>query len=330
MTSHTLERPRRRRYSREEKRFRPPFELTSRDIDLVALAYEYRFLTRLHYFQVYGENRRLEERIRRLHDHGLLDLVRPATRVREKGSARNIYALGDKGLDLLADERGVPRPRRLRQSDKNRAAKKPYIDHSLLTADLMVRFERADRDDIVRLIRGDEIAAAREGLQRDEQRRFQWKVDGLWKDAKGRMHTIPVPVNPDKVFGLELAGYPEGKNRLWFMVEADRGNEVQLPTRGLLKPLKTTIFHKYLGLYQTHQERKLLEELFGWNHFRVLTIASGPTRMQNMRKTAMLATGGRNANQFLFTDSATLAAHESDILELEWLTAAGEKVRLGE
>jgi hypothetical protein len=100
------------------------------------------------------------------------------------------------------------------------------------------------------------------------------------------------------------------------------------PDSRLTDPRKTTIFPKFLGFYATGRQG-LHQELFGFPTFRVLTVAKGTQRMQNMMLVAMYATGGHAPNQFLFTDQATLTRYAGDILRLPWRTGAGETTTLG-
>lgn len=107
-------RPRRKRSDNP-----PGFQLTPRDIEIVKLVAEHRFLNSDHIRQmVAGSDRNISNRLKGLFEHGFLD--RPECQYDTYriggGSKLLAYALADKGARLLADQQTG---KRISWTDKN-------------------------------------------------------------------------------------------------------------------------------------------------------------------------------------------------------------------
>lgn len=87
----------------------------------------------------------------------------------------------------------------------------------------------------------------------------------------------------------------------------------------------------YLGekfaAYHVYAYAGMPELEFGTPRFRVLTaVEGGEAKMRNVARTAFETSGGTAPDRFLVTSLASL--RENDPFEIEWLNAAGERVRL--
>ena len=224
-----------------------------------------------------------------------------------------VYALGNRGVKLLAERFQIPPPK-VDWTWKNRKTRRVFLEHTLLVADVMVALELACRENgKVRLVEPSEIlAAAPEATQR-RRNPFYWRAT-----VRHEEYNVPIGLVPDKVFGLEFA--EEGK-RAYFFLEADRAT---MPV--VRKSLRqTSLYRKLVGYYATWQQ-EIHTELFGFKNFRVLFVTTSPERCRNVMEANVAATRGRGSAIFLFTNADAISSRS--ILELKWQNGRGELVRL--
>lgn len=297
---------RRPRFRRVEPR---PFTLTARDIEIIRHVWRHRFLRSTHLVALLGTSPQpLLRRLQLLYHGGLLD--RPRTQIDYfalAGSKPIVYGLGNKGADLLFERFGVTREK-VDWTAKNRGVSPVFLDHTLLIADVLVGFEMACREHgKVRLIDAGEIARNAPGARPGEPAPLQWTVDVR---HEGKRHKIGVI--PDKIFGLHFEAEPEGRNRAYFFLEADRGT---MPVaRSSLD--RTSFYRKLLAYHETWQQ-SVHTKHFGFRAFRVLTVTSGKDRCRHLVEAAKAAAGGRAGGLFLFADHATFCAKGA--LQTPWL-----------
>jgi hypothetical protein len=144
-------------------------------------------------------------------------------------------------------------------------------------------------------------------------------ITGRWQGRAAKPHYAI----PDKIFGIRNLELPEGQNRKFFFLEADRG------TMPVVRPDldKSSLLRKLVLYGFTHIDR-LHERYYGLPHFRVLTVV--PTRQRvgtilaaHRQHTAKLVP----APLCLFTDRRGLLGAE-DFFAYPWLDAAGERHQL--
>jgi len=202
-------------------------------------------------------------------------------------------------------------------TDKNRTAGRVFIEHTLLTADLAVAFELAcRRDDAVRLVAARDILASAPEATRNA--RNPWALPAKIRDG-GRTHEIRVI--PDKVFGLD---FTQLRKQAYFFVEADRATMPVIRSH----PRQTSFHQKILAYLAGAGAGNAHGKRFGIGNFRVLTVTTSPQRIATMLDAVRLVTKGAGSNQFLFVDRASLLACR-DVLNLDWISGKGERVRLG-
>ncbi len=308
--------PRRARFRRDAPQ---PIRLTEDDIAVIRHVASHRFLRSTHLFRLLEgrSTKKLVERLGALYHNAYLD--RPRAQLdyyATAGSAPIVYALGNKGAALLAEIDGVPRPR-VDWTDKNRTAGRLFIEHTLLTADLMVAFDAASRRAVgIRLIDAAAILAAAPDATCNS--RNPWALPARIVHAGG---THDVRVIPDKIFGLD---FTQARKRSYFFVEADRATMPVMRSH----PRQTSFHQKILAYLAGAGSGNSHGKRFGIGNFRVLTVTTSKERIATMLEAVKLATEGSGSNQFLFTDRASILA-APDVLSLEWLSGKGEKVRLG-
>src|SRR5262249_35062093 len=139
-----------------------PLRLTDDDLTIIRHIARHRFLRSTHLVRLmhHRSYKKLLERLGALYHNGYLD--RPRSQLdyySRAGSAPMVYALVNRGSLVLTEHDGVDRAQ-VDWTWKNRSAGRQFIDHTLLTADLMVAAECAARNrGDVKLITAREILA---------------------------------------------------------------------------------------------------------------------------------------------------------------------------
>ena len=205
-----------------------------------------------------------------------------------------VYGLGPQGARMLC-QRGEKA--RIDWTAKNRTATKLFIEHTLRVADFMVALEIACRNSAVEYRRfpDREVQAPR------------WSVT-LWHHG---LHA-KLGVIPDAVFALRTVHGSE----VVYCLEADRAT---MPVKRQHLH-QTSAARKFLAYHATWKQR-LLEQRFGWNRFRVLTLTTSPARVEHLRQAARELPSGHGL--FLFADEAQLRRCERELLSLRWINADG-------
>jgi hypothetical protein len=306
---------RRPRFRRTRTR---PFLVTERDLAIIELVYRYRLLNSEHLASlVKGSSQVIRRRLQLLYHARYLD--RPRIQIadfyRNSKPEPMVYALGNKGADLLAEHLGLPR-RTIDWTAKNRKIRDTFFRHTLMVAGILVAFEvSCRRHGNVRLIPWEEILAKKCPPEtRKRKRPESWRVRIPGRGDHG--------VTPDAIFGLHYLDRLEGRNHSYFFLEADRGT---MPVKR--RTLAQTAILKKLLLYHATAVQKLHTRRFDFKAFRVLTVTASPDRERvasMIRATQELDSLERI---FLFTDEASLLSGEA--LSHEWLNGKKEQVVLG-
>jgi len=198
-----------------------------------------------------------------------------------KGAAQHyVYALGIEGHKLLYPElhkKGASTDWRLR----NRRAQALYIDHRLAVAEVMLSFLLAGEMLNVQMVAWHEG----NGFHR---------ATGLPSaiDVPTQGGSIYVPLHPDAYFVLSTS---DGRQD-YFFLEVDRGTEpISRATW-----VRTSIRRKLAAYWQLYADR--VNERAGIPSFRVLTVTTSGTRVENMRRLARaIDPKQRGSAMFLFT-----------------------------
>jgi hypothetical protein len=292
-----------------------PMILTPRDLAILRAVQRHRLLRSTHLVALSGGSRQATlRRLQLLFHHGYLD--RPSMQLDwyARGSEALVYALGNRGAELLETE-GVVRRGGVRWDTKNRNVSRVFLHHTLAVAEVMVAFEVACRGrEGVRFIPPEEVLAGAPPETRRLRLPFRWQVEVR---HDGKLHRLGV--EPDKVFGLRFEGEPEGRNLAFFFLEADRGT-MPVMRKGLAQ---TSFFRKILayketwsqGLHRTH---------LGIPNFRVLTVTTSRERVGRLVAACRSSTG---QGLFLFTNDRGIL-DRGRILNHGWLNGRGEVVRL--
>lgn len=294
--------------------------LTDDDLAIIRHIAKHRFLRSTHLAKLmpHRSHKKLIERLGALYHNGLLD--RPRAQLEyyaTAGSAPMVYALGNRGALLLAEHDGMD-PTQIDWTWKNRSVGRLFIDHTLLTADVMVAAQSVHRmrPDVLLIDHASMLSAAPESTRRSSHP-FKLSVKTTFAGK-----AVDLSVIPDAAFGLD---FTLERKRKYFFLEADRAT----------MPIVRADFN------QTSYRRKLLTYLVGGGkinvfgaqigvgNFRVLTVTTSRERMTTMIAVLKELTGNVGSSQFLFVDRSTLHA-SACLLSLEWVTGKGDRVTLAD
>jgi protein involved in plasmid replication-relaxation len=296
------------------------FELTARDLEIIRAVHKYRLLTSEHIVTLLGSGSKqnILRRLGLLFHHRYLD--RPLIQIADfqntlRGSPM-VYALGNKGSELVAEGLGLP-ARSIDWTAKNRSLRPTFYRHTLMVSGVMVAFEAAcRRHGTVRVIPWEEILETKCPPETRKKAKPQtWRVRISGKGAVG--------VTPDRIFGLHFLERPEGANRTYFFLEADRGS---MPV--VRRTFTQTAIYKKLLAYHATATGGLHTKLFGIQSFRVLTVTDSPERGRVKSMVAACQELRGLQGIFLFTDERSLLS--GDTLSHEWMNGRGEIIRLVE
>lgn len=237
-----------------------------------------------------------------------------------------IYGLGNKGADLLAQEFNIPRSK-VDWTSKNREAKILFLNHTLLIGDFMVCLELACREhNDIELIQPEEILNQAPEETRKRINPYKLRIDTV-ATIGGKTKKINIGLVPDKLFGLFFVNKPDGRNKVYFFLEADRAT-MPVKRKNLFR---TSFYKKALGYYfASPMQQDLFEKAFGFKHARILTVTTSADRVKNMIKVNKeVDQKGTGLGLFLFANTASFSLENPGrILEKIWLNGRGEPAGL--
>ena len=237
-----------------------------------------------------------------------------ASRLLYEGSRPTIYGLTRRGATLLRKHGEDVRRRLLDGIDKERGAGWRFIEHTVAIAEFWVSLELAARGrEDLRVLERSEILEGAPKCKCDRLVRLEAsiRIGGTLKNNA---------VIPDALFGLRINDDEES----YFMVEIDRG---EMPVERYKNTYRTYFSKKMRTYYEANRQQRHVHDL-GIENFRVLTVTTDRSRIDNMLTALDTITDGRGSNIFLFVDQVTLAA--SNPLEVSWMSGKGESVRIAE
>lgn len=270
--------PRRRLFTRQNPP--PALQITARDMRILRLVYEYRFLTTKQVqMLVDGSARSICERLSRMYHNGYLDRPLQQLALRVFGHREMIYALTLKGARLLAQHLQQPRFLNSRWNQNNRDVRAPHLLHTLMISEVRACATLACR------ARTDLALTAWSSPDRALAHAM---IDGS-----------RVPVIPDGAFTLSRRTDDEidspfgpgvGIRHAHFFLECDRGT------------VRHKRFAEKLAAYwKTHAQRRQLVEALP-KAFRVLTVTTSQKRLEGLLDVARSADPrGTGLRMFWFT-----------------------------
>lgn len=298
---------RKRRFVRETP---DPFQLTDRDIAMIRLVAQHRFLRSTHLSDLsQAPHKKVCDRLTSLFHAGYLDRPRAQfDHYREGGgSSPIVYALGNSGAQLLIERDGAD-VANVDWARKNDLAGRQFMQHTLAIADVRVALQSAIRNRPgFRILEPKQLLEAAPPETQRRERPWTWRSKVHYNDT-----TIELGVAPDYSFGIQ---FPDGRFRA-FLVECDRGT---MPVdRANLQ--QTSLKRKFLA-YAAAKRADLHQRQFGWKAFRVLLITTNRQRADNVLATIRECVHEHGRGLFLIADRQSLA--KTDIISYPWRDARG-------
>lgn len=245
----------------------PGIRLQTRDVEVVKAVYEYRFLLRDQIVQLlFPSVRTANRRLKLLFQHGYLQrlFLSDGTPLGEQ-RAQAIYALDEKGANLLAAEYGIDRGEIDWYSHRNQVGEH-FIQHHLRINDFRIAITLAAEE------RGDQVLGwiPERKLREDPERVRDPKTD--------KKH----PVIPDAYFVYELG---ETGLRAHFFLEID------------MATMSNPRFAEKVERYLLYRQGRYFEERYEGRSFRVLVVTTSQRRLRNLKQTTEQA-GGKSTFWF--------------------------------
>ncbi len=280
--------PRRKMLVRDDRNDLPGIRLTLRDIAIILAVYVCRALTtdqiRERFFA--GSRVACQQRLKLLFHHEYLHRDEQPTKLHE-GRQPLIYFLDKRGAEVLADYMGIEteeldwRPR-----DNVSGAGNQFLAHLLKTNDVRLAIEQAvDNTDYSVL----------QWLDERELRRRQRTTQVTVKLSTGR--TQKVAVVPDGYFALQT-----NRGIDHYFIEIDLRTTI-----GMSSSSGRRDWVRRVKAYEAFHSSGLFKSRYQAEHFRVLTVTTGPRRLANLEEITekaglrMLAPDVRGENRFWYT-----------------------------
>jgi len=301
------------RFRRADPEQRYNFQITPRDIEIVRIVSDNRFVRSTHISQLLGaSHEKISRRLAALFHHAYLDRPRAQLEHYVAGSDKMVYALGNGGAQLLIHSHGLEEAN-VDWSRKNVEAKRAFMLHQLAVVDLRVALTLAVRArPELALIEPAALIAAMPAATQAANKPLAWRVK---VQHKGTLQEIGV--HPDYAFALRFA---DGTKKA-YLVECDRGT-MPVERAGL----KQTSIIKKLLVYLSAHKQKMHVRNFNWKAFRVLFITSTSKRAANISDAILRTPELKHSELFYITDKQSLAG--ADILAHAWQHAGGSTHKL--
>ncbi|RJR32822.1 MAG: hypothetical protein C4567_17820 [Deltaproteobacteria bacterium] len=239
-----------------------PIQLQTRDLEILKLVFDYRFIPSHHVTSLIGKSERnVLERLKKLFHHGYLDRLADRRIRTHSGSEKMVYAITRKAGDLLINEGGLDISK-VDWTLKNRTSTERHIKHVLMVSKFRTALTLATEAQ-----KG--IALGKWKENRGSGRNVNPEISDTVKLELREGKEIKLRIVPDAFFSLE-----EEKTEMFFFLEADRAT---MTAERFLRKLKA-----YLAWWkQGGSKRKL-----GAEHFRILTVTPSEKRRDNLREAA--------------------------------------------
>ena len=290
---------RRKHYERDLSR---RVALQQRDLHILAAVFRHRFLSSHDILSfAAGSKQHVRKRLRALVDAGYLIRVRnPEPRICNAGSVPLLYGISSNAAEALASAGIAPRDH-IDWTKRNGEVNDPHkhlgikvVPHATRLASAMLEIERyvQQSNGAVRLITEREILATLAPPPTHKERYpFKWHAEFLhpriWHDDRGEEQVSIEPrrvgIAPDKIFGLEFADRPEGKNRRFYFLEYDRATSaVSLSDASDYGQFEKSSIYKKLVGYSSTWLQGIHTKRFGMTSFQALFITESEARVRTM------------------------------------------------
>jgi hypothetical protein len=279
---------------------KPALFLQPRDVEIVKLVYDHRFLDSDQIRALSdGSGQGISRRLQKLFHHGYLDRP-PQQFTYASGNKKIIYALGNKGADILATAYGIDRAR-IDWRNKNYEAKLRYLDHTMMISNFRVCLTLALKE-----ISGTDVIFWKQRQAGD------LKDHVIVSDQSG--HRIRLPINPDSFFGIFDSRIKNKEPHMYFFLEADRST------------MTNARFLRKMRAYWLYYHQKKHIKNYNIKGFRVLTLTKSNQRADNLRQVTKQADERRQGSlMFWFTSEKSYELEDpGSILKAIWQTPVND------
>lgn len=273
--------------------------IQERDLGIIKLVSDYRFLNSDQIKAlIEGSSQGILRRLQKLFHHGFLD--RPLSQIGYPlaGTQKMVYALGDRGANILAEVFGIDRGK-IKWREKNIEVRDRHIQHTLMISNFRVCLKKAL----------DELSG-RDLLFFQKENVKNLKDYVYVKDfKKGKI--IRLTIVPDGFLGIQ-----DQKSKMYFFLEADQSTMTNIR------------FLKKMEAYWNWWKQGRHTRKFGIKAFRVLTIAKTEKRKENLRKITQKADDQQTGSlMFWFTSEENYHINRPEsILGPIWQTPKDSKL----
>jgi len=289
----------------------PNIQVTERDLKILKLVAEYRFLRSSHIpLLIAGSKDKLTRRLSTLAEIGLLERLSVRRAIRSwGGSESRVYGLGREGARLLQAKTPLPFDR---LGSLARHQQHESVEHELMISDFMTPLAAAcRRHEHIRLIDSATLRQAVFG----KPKTFVWSVSVTERNLPRRL-----TVFPDHAFALWDTRRPENQQPAYFFFEADRGT---MPV--VRRSFDQTSYFRKLVAYHETWRQLLHTRYFRFPNFRVITLTSSRERLAHLLEVNKQFNDGAGSGLFLFAEQAALQTHGNP-LTLPLKSGRGEAV----
>ena len=246
----------------------PPMRLTSRDVRIILEVYTHRVLSAPQIEALFFPSPKLrgcitscQRRLQLLFHHGFLCRIDLPIKLGE-GRAPYVYALDERGADLIATKRDIDRADVAWNSKHNQLGHQ-FVEHTLAVNDFRIA---------INLLSDAGHYSVKSWIGESDFRTVAMKDRVPYRMRGARV----VRNYPDGYFRLSVPGV---KRDAHFFLEVDQGTMSNANWRE-----KVQAYHEFRlrGLSETH---------FGTRNFRLLSIVAGERRLPNLKRTTETAGG---------------------------------------
>lgn len=279
-------------------------EVTQRDMAILLDLYTGRYMTAvqiqaLHWQLTYGNHtgpeRACQRRLLILTSAGLIRRIEPYIRLSE-GKKPLIYALDKGAIPILTEQCGID-PKMIEIKPHSREDAFVFMAHTLDVVDTHIAFKYATQKAGVQL----------DTWRYESELRSEGMTDVIYlEDPDGTKHKTAVV--PDAVAVINRA-----EKKAIFLLEIDRRTVV------LNGPWEKRTWSRKVRQYMAYFASELFKQRYGDRTAQVLTITTGPERLNHLKEATEKADGGKN---FWFTTSA-LGTNPAKLLTAEIWQRAG-------
>ncbi|MGH1419412.1 MAG: replication-relaxation family protein [Hyphomicrobiaceae bacterium] len=291
------------------KRTNPlPARITKDDIAITRYVAQHRFRRSSDIFRHLSHRppKKLRERLRKLYDLGFLD--RPLAQRDDHiqhGKTHLIYALGDRGAQLLSEVDGFVAPKS-NWTHKNRSVRRQHIHHTLRVADICDAVYRLPQHEPSTSILSDaDILRHAPNATRHDSKPWRWPARIRLPDNTLR----PSITVPDFVFGIDFA---DQRKRYFYFCEADRGTmpvyRSNHKNSSVVRKFETYLAGYHAGLHTSR---------YGIGNLRFLIVTTSQQRINTMIKVLTNVAGSADTSMFFFADIHQLL-EAKHILDVPW------------